>query len=156
MLGQYSLSIYLTGLGVLMAALGVAMICAGVQGAGDDVRNMGVLLAFAGIGGVVGGVVMWPRARKKRPRPATVARVPTTISLSCPACDRRMRIKAELAGRKIKCPQCANVIAVPQLEMPDDEETAPQRRLPAAEHREGTLRTTSRPAADDLASAPAR
>ncbi len=35
------------------------------------------------------------------------------IALTCPACQRALKVKDELAGRKIKCPDCAAVIAVP-------------------------------------------
>lgn len=35
------------------------------------------------------------------------------ISLTCPSCDRGLKVKDELAGRKIKCPKCSEVIVVP-------------------------------------------
>jgi predicted RNA-binding Zn-ribbon protein involved in translation (DUF1610 family) len=34
------------------------------------------------------------------------------IALSCPSCDHELKVKDELAGRKIKCPKCGAVIAV--------------------------------------------
>jgi predicted Zn finger-like uncharacterized protein len=34
------------------------------------------------------------------------------IALTCPACERALKVKDELAGRKIKCPKCGSVIAV--------------------------------------------
>jgi predicted Zn finger-like uncharacterized protein len=34
------------------------------------------------------------------------------IALTCPSCERALKVKDELAGRKIKCPKCGTVIAV--------------------------------------------
>lgn len=34
------------------------------------------------------------------------------ITLTCPSCERALKVKDELAGRKIKCPQCGAVITV--------------------------------------------
>lgn len=43
------------------------------------------------------------------------------IPLSC-ACGRSMRVKDELAGRRVKCPECGEVLAVPKPEpSPEDE-----------------------------------
>jgi len=46
------------------------------------------------------------------------------ISFSCPACDRSVKVKDELAGRKIKCPECGKVIAVPEADELELEEAA--------------------------------
>jgi predicted Zn finger-like uncharacterized protein len=35
------------------------------------------------------------------------------IAFSCPECDRSMKVKDDLAGKKVKCPGCETVIAVP-------------------------------------------
>jgi hypothetical protein len=61
------------------------------------------------------------------------------ISLSCPSCDRGLKVKDELAGRRIKCPGCGKPIAVPDG---DDESeaitaTAPKRVGPAVSERNG-------------------
>ena len=42
------------------------------------------------------------------------------ISLTCPSCERGLKVKDELAGRKIKCPKCSEVITVPA----DEEQVA--------------------------------
>ena len=42
------------------------------------------------------------------------------IALSCPSCDHALKVKDELAGRRIKCPKCGGSIAV--LDKEDDEE----------------------------------
>jgi hypothetical protein len=36
------------------------------------------------------------------------------ISIACSSCHKALKVKDELAGRKVKCPQCGNVIAVQQ------------------------------------------
>ena len=43
------------------------------------------------------------------------------ITLAC-ACGRAMRIKDELAGRKIRCPDCRAVLAVPESHLEEVEE----------------------------------
>jgi hypothetical protein len=43
------------------------------------------------------------------------------ISLTCD-CGRNLRVKDELAGRKIRCPACAEVLAVPRPRPATDEE----------------------------------
>ncbi|MCI0463681.1 MAG: hypothetical protein L0Z62_42645 [Gemmataceae bacterium] len=35
------------------------------------------------------------------------------ISFSCPSCEHSLKIKVELAGRKIKCPRCGGVAVAP-------------------------------------------
>src|SRR5439155_4482337 len=35
------------------------------------------------------------------------------ISLSCPTCDKTLKVKDELAGRKVKCPGCGEAVPVP-------------------------------------------
>ena len=35
------------------------------------------------------------------------------IRLSCPSCRKPLRIKDELSGKKVKCPSCGHVFAVP-------------------------------------------
>src|SRR5438874_2601141 len=41
-----------------------------------------------------------------------MTRCSMAISLTCPSCERALKVKDELAGRKIKCPACGSVIAV--------------------------------------------
>jgi hypothetical protein len=35
------------------------------------------------------------------------------IAVSCPACEHEVRVKDELAGRKIRCPKCQGAVSVP-------------------------------------------
>jgi predicted Zn finger-like uncharacterized protein len=41
------------------------------------------------------------------------------ITLSCPSCKNRLKVKDELAGRKVKCPKCKEVTRVPELDESD-------------------------------------
>jgi DNA-directed RNA polymerase subunit M/transcription elongation factor TFIIS len=43
------------------------------------------------------------------------------IALSCPGCVQALKVKDELAGRKIKCPKCGTVIPVPEKRAGKDE-----------------------------------
>ena len=45
------------------------------------------------------------------------------IPVSC-SCGRSLRVKDELTGRKIRCPGCKAVLAVPRLAVPDAEDEA--------------------------------
>jgi hypothetical protein len=45
-----------------------------------------------------------------------------TISFTCPSCEHRLKVKDELAGRKVKCPSCGGGVLVPDGE--DEEEAA--------------------------------
>jgi hypothetical protein len=40
------------------------------------------------------------------------------ISFSCPSCEHGVKVKDELAGRKVKCPQCGEGMLVPNGEEP--------------------------------------
>lgn len=42
----------------------------------------------------------------------------TALPVTCPGCARAFRVRAELAGKRIKCPKCAQVIPIPK---PDPE-----------------------------------
>lgn len=56
------------------------------------------------------------------------------IALACPACKRALKVKDELAGRKIKCPNCAAVFPVPRKKVESDERVTAKkpRPVPAA------------------------
>lgn len=49
-----------------------------------------------------------------------------TFVVSCPGCDKRITVPAELQGRKIKCKECTTIIEVPVIE------TKPSRSAKAA------------------------
>ncbi len=48
-----------------------------------------------------------------------------SLSFSCPSCRKTQKVKAELVGKKIKCPQCAQPHLVPPL---DKNQSAGKRR----------------------------
>jgi hypothetical protein len=41
-----------------------------------------------------------------------------TIALTCQSCDKPLKVKDELSGKKIKCPGCGEIIAVPREKQP--------------------------------------
>lgn len=43
------------------------------------------------------------------------------IALSCP-CGRALRVKDALAGKRIRCPECSQVLSVPELDAAREEE----------------------------------
>ena len=40
----------------------------------------------------------------------------TRISVQCPGCKSRLKVRQEMAGRKVKCPKCGTVVEVPSAE----------------------------------------
>jgi DNA-directed RNA polymerase subunit RPC12/RpoP len=45
-----------------------------------------------------------------QPEPEAVA---PSVSFACAGCGKTVKARAELAGKKVKCPQCGQVIPVP-------------------------------------------
>lgn len=45
-----------------------------------------------------------------------------SISVQCPGCEKNLRIKDDLAGKRVKCPDCGHVMLVPSANesQPDD------------------------------------
>src|SRR5271163_4790938 len=41
---------------------------------------------------------------------------PGAIMFSCSSCGNKLKVKSELAGKKVKCPKCAQVVLVPAEE----------------------------------------
>jgi hypothetical protein len=68
------------------------------------------------------------------------------IALACPECDRQMKVKDEMAGRRVKCPGCGSAITVPS---PEDEEQVAEEAVAKK-----VVRKT-RPAEDDADDEPA-
>jgi predicted Zn finger-like uncharacterized protein len=52
------------------------------------------------------------------------ARAIMPTKMSCPGCQTPLRLRDELAGKKIKCPRCGKVIDVPEEEVVTLEEVA--------------------------------
>lgn len=56
--------------------------------------------------------------------PAKPAATPESVVVPC-VCGKRLRVKGELGGRKIKCPACGGVVAVPLATPVPDEKVCP-------------------------------
>jgi len=66
-----------------------------------------------------------------------------TRFVECPECERRIRISAELIGKKVKCPSCAKAfVANAALELGD---APPTRQSDIADDRELPARKSTRP-----------
>ena len=67
----------------------------------------------------------WPRRTWHNPFHSAPLNpgVPMPIALTC-SCGRALRVKDELAGRKIRCPKCSAVVAVPRPPAEQDAEAA--------------------------------
>jgi RNA polymerase sigma factor (sigma-70 family) len=62
------------------------------------------------------------RRAGKTPAPAPVmdkrsepAAAPAPVSFPCPGCGKLLKVRAELAGRKVKCPQCDRAVLIPAI-----------------------------------------
>jgi DNA-directed RNA polymerase subunit RPC12/RpoP len=77
---------------------------------------LGLVLALGALG-------LWLLARRGRPgqmpAPAPVADSPADpekaapgISFGCSGCGKRLKARAEMAGKKVKCPQCGQAVLV--------------------------------------------
>jgi hypothetical protein len=67
-----------------------------------------------------GGAVIWLlRQRQRAPEPlaasasATVQSMVVAVAVSCGRCGKKLRAKRELAGKKVKCPNCGTGVPVP-------------------------------------------
>jgi hypothetical protein len=56
----------------------------------------------------LGAVFYW----RRRNAPTASAAPPTFLSLACPGCGKKLKVKAELAGKKVKCGQCGKAVLV--------------------------------------------
>ncbi len=63
-------------------------------------------------------LAVWLPARRRRagkaPDAGAQARpAPALVALACPGCGHNLKVKAELAGKRGKCPKCGGVVLVP-------------------------------------------
>jgi uncharacterized Zn finger protein (UPF0148 family) len=56
-----------------------------------------------------------------------------TIAVSCPSCDKALKVKDELAGKKVKCPACGEPIVVAAADEPEPETAVQEPRRKARE-----------------------
>jgi serine/threonine protein kinase len=69
------------------------------------------------IGSSLAGV-WWLLRPNRRPGEAATAASEPDIAVSCPGCQRKLRARAALAGKKVKCPGCGQPVLVPQAAEP--------------------------------------
>jgi serine/threonine protein kinase len=81
--------------------------------------------SFLGLAVVVG---VWLAVRRNRGAaqdadleecPQTEPDVSASVAFSCPGCDRQLKARAELAAKKVKCPQCGKAVRVPHIRAGD-------------------------------------
>jgi DNA-directed RNA polymerase subunit RPC12/RpoP len=60
------------------------------------------------------GSLLMARRRSKTPASAKEMSLTEGISFMCSACGKKLKSKAEFAGKQLKCPQCGAVVLVPQ------------------------------------------
>jgi RNA polymerase sigma factor (sigma-70 family) len=48
-------------------------------------------------------------------KPAEPAAAPASGSFRCSGCGKLLKVKAELAGKKVKCPQCGQAVRIPAI-----------------------------------------
>jgi hypothetical protein len=65
------------------------------------------------------GFGIWAYLRRHR---APVAKAPAypavagpVVAFPCPGCAKRLKARANLAGKRVKCPQCGRAVPVPAL-----------------------------------------
>jgi hypothetical protein len=73
-------------------------------------RTPWLLIGLAGAGLVAGGGFVWWR----RVHPQGSANRVSTLTFECGACGKKLRAKAELAGKEVKCPHCGQAATVPE------------------------------------------
>jgi hypothetical protein len=65
----------------------------------------GVLVLLVA-GGGLGAWLLWRRRHSSEPAPAAAS---AGVDARCPSCQKRLKVNASVAGKKIKCPGCATV-----------------------------------------------
>jgi hypothetical protein len=69
------------------------------------------------------GLVVYVRRRRGTKTPkgdvaaekAALAMAPRCVAIACAACGKKLKVKAELTGKRVKCPQCRTVMLVPNV-----------------------------------------
>jgi hypothetical protein len=58
----------------------------------------------------------WLHRRPRNKLPANGSDSDASAAVVCPGCNKRLQVKAGLAGKKVKCAQCGEVVAIPALD----------------------------------------
>lgn len=69
-----------------------------------------------------------------------------TVSVSCKGCKSSLKVPEQFAGKKIKCPKCAGIVAVPAL---DEEEFVAVEAMPQERIKKAVKRTAITTRRDD-------
>lgn len=72
--------------------------------------------------------------------------------MKCPGCQTALRLRDDMAGKKIKCPRCGKIVAVPAEEIVELEEVSEGEQITAEPPRPGKSRPTAartRPVRED-------
>jgi predicted RNA-binding Zn-ribbon protein involved in translation (DUF1610 family) len=54
-------------------------------------------------------------------QPAAIEAVAAIVAVACAGCGKKLKAKAEWAGRTVKCPQCGTAVAIPAAKASDAE-----------------------------------
>jgi DNA-directed RNA polymerase subunit RPC12/RpoP len=116
------------GVQELKAAIPEVDVIISAQGAEEPPRSnsRGWLTAAGILTGVLSlsllGAWVWTRRRHRPGTASAAAPVPraeaagASVLVRCSGCGRRLKGKAELAGKKLKCPQCGQAVLVPSVQ----------------------------------------
>jgi len=62
-------------------------------------------------------VLIWRRRKTEMMQEVPSEEVePRDIRLACTACSKKIKIKPEFAGRRVKCPECGQAVAIPRAD----------------------------------------
>jgi hypothetical protein len=53
------------------------------------------------------GAAWWKLRRRQPAAPAIQKPDANGVAVQCPQCDKRLKLPAHMAGKKVKCPGCA-------------------------------------------------
>jgi RNA polymerase sigma factor (sigma-70 family) len=67
---------------------------------------------------VFGGLVLYLRKRRGVAQSAAPCSIKNhqaalSIGIACPGCGKKLKVKVELAGKKVKCPHCGQAVLIP-------------------------------------------
>jgi predicted Zn finger-like uncharacterized protein len=65
--------------------------------------------------------------------------------ISCPECERKLRVPDELLGKKVKCPTCKAMFTAADLTSPKEDEPRPRAKTPPASERVQPSRPARKP-----------
>jgi serine/threonine protein kinase len=105
---------------VTLSASGAEVTPDAPEGAAPRAKSRGWLAAALVILGVLLAVALaaglWVRQRRRAPvvgERAGPGAAPASVSFPCSGCGKRLKARAELARKKVKCPQCGRAVLVP-------------------------------------------